>query len=211
MHNHVSAQLQRILQVGGRKCVVADDLDVLAICMCDLGNGCDICYLEVGICGSFEVDAAGIGLKVSLNGLKVRGVDEIDLNALAGHAVVEQCEGAAVESAVCDDMLARTGDRPQSRGDSAHAGTGRDAGLAALESGYLAFEHGCGGVAETGVDITCLLTGEAVAALLAAVEHEGRGLENGRGKSAVLSVLNITGMDGFSAKAEAIVIHLVSS
>ena len=147
VHNDIGAELQRVLKIGGGKGVVADDLDVLAICMSDLGNGCNVGYLEVGVCGSFEVDAAGVGLEVSLDGLKVGGVDEIDLNAVAGHAVVEQSKGAAVQSAVGDDVLACACYCPQSRGDSAHAGSGGNACLAALKSGYLAFEHGCGGVA----------------------------------------------------------------
>ena len=125
--------------------------------------------------------------------------------------MVEQGEGTAVQCAVGDDMLASTCDSPQGRGDSAHAGSGGDTSLATLKSGYLVFENGCGWVAEAGVDVTGFLTGEAVTALLAAIEHEGRGLEYGSSQSAVLSVLDITCVDGLGAKAILLIIHCISS
>ena len=121
--------------------------------------------------------------------------------------MVQQGEGAAVQGTVGYDVLPGTRDTPQAGGDSAHAGAGGHAGLAALQRRHLVLQHGDGGVAQTGVDVAAFLTGEAASALLAAVEHKGGGLENGGGQRAVLGILDVAGVDGFGAETAVLVIH----
>ena len=123
--------------------------------------------------------------------------------------MVQQGEGAAVQSAGGHDVLACTGDGPQGGGNGAHTGSGCHAGLAALQRRHLILQHGDGGVAQTGVDVTGFRTGEAAAALLAAVEHEGGGLIDGGGQRAVLRVLYVTGVNGLGTQADVGVHHNV--
>ena len=139
--------------------------------------------------------------------LQIGGVNEVHFHAVAGHAVVEQGEGAAIECAVGQNVLAGAGNGPQAGGDGAHAGGGGHTGLAALQSRDLSLQHGGGGIAQTGVDVACLLAGKAAAALLAAIEYKGGGLVNGSGQRAVLCVLHIAGVDGFGAETAIFIQH----
>ena len=211
VNNDIGTQLQRILQSRGGKGVVANNLDILAVCVSNFSDSGDIGYFKVGVCGGLKVNAAGVGLKVRLDSLKVGGVDEIDLNTVAAHAVIKQCKGAAVQGAVGNDMLACTCDGPQCGRDRTHARCSCNTSLAAFKSGNLAFKHRGGGITQTGVDVTSFLTGKAMAALFAAIEYEGRGLVDGSSQSTVLGVLDIACVNGLSAKAELFVIHCFSS
>ena len=141
------------------------------------------------------------------HGLQIRGVDEVHLHAVAGHAVVQQGKSAAVEGGVGQNMLACGGDGPQAGGDGAHAGGGGHAGFAALQCSHLGLQHGGGGVAQTGVDVARFLAGKTASALLAAVKYKCGGLENGRGQRAVLRVLHIAGVDGFGAETAVFIQH----
>ena len=207
VHHHVGAQRQRILQSGRSEGVVAHHLDGGVIGMGSLRHGGDVGDLQVGVGGGLQINGAGILLQSGLHGGQIGGIHEADLHAVAAHAVVQQGEGAAVQGAVGHDVLACTGDGPQRGGNGAHTGSGRHAGLAALQRRHLILQHGDGGVAQTGVDVAALLPGKAAAALLAAVEHEGRGLIDGGSQRAVLRVLHITGVNGLGAQTDIGVHH----
>ena len=135
------------------------------------------------------------------------GGDIGDLQVGVGGGLQIHGAGAAVQGAVGHDVLACTGDGPQRGGNGAHTGSGGHAGLAALQRRHLILQHGDGGVAQTGVDVAALLTGKAAAALLTAVEHEGRGLIDGGSQRAVLRVLHITGVNGLGAQTDIGVHH----
>ena len=200
MYHHVSAQLQGILQCGGGEGVVADHLDLGVIGVDDLRHGGNIGDLQIGVGRRLQIHAAGVLLQRRLHRLQIGGVDEVHLHAVAGHAVVEKGEGAAVEGGVCHNVLAGTGDSPQCRGDSAHARCGGNAGLAAFQRRHLALQHIGGGVAQTGVDVAALLTCEAAAALLAGVKNEGGGLIDGCSQRTVLLILDISCVNGLCAE-----------
>ena len=53
------------------KGVVANDFDVFVISMSNFCNCGNIGYLEIWVCRSFKVDAAGVGLEMSLDSVKV--------------------------------------------------------------------------------------------------------------------------------------------
>ena len=171
-------------------------------------HGGDIGDLQVGVGGRLQIDGAGIGLQRRPHRVQIGSVHEGDLHAVAGHAVVQQGEGAAVQGAVGHDVLAGGGDAPQAGGDSAHTGGRGHTGLAALQRRHLALQHGDGGIAQAGVDVAALLAGKAAAALLTAVKYEGGRLENGCGQRAVLGVLDVACVDRFGTEAEVLIVHI---
>lgn len=179
--------------------------------MGDVRHGSDIGDLQVGVGGRLQIDGAGVGLQRCPHRVQIGGVHKADLHAVAGHAVVQQGEGAAIQRAVSHDVLPGAGHRPQGGGNGAHAGGGGNAGLAVFQRGDLGLQHGGGGIAQTGVDVAALLPGKAAPALLAAVKDEGGGLEDGGGQRAVLGVLHVPRMDGFRTETAILVQHGSSS
>ena len=211
VHHHVCAQLQRPLEVRGSEGVVADDLDVLVVAVGQCRHGRDVRDLQVGVGGRLQIHRAGVGLQRLAHGIQVGGVHKADLHAVAGHAVVQKGEGAAIQGAVGHDMLAGAGYGPQRGGDGTHAGGGGHAGLTAFQGSDLGLQHRGGGVGQAGVDIARFFTGEAAPALLTAVKYEGGGLENRGGQCAVLGVLHVSGVNGFCTEAAILVQHGSSS
>ena len=211
VNHHVGAQRQRGLQRGGGKGVVTHHLDVGVIGMGDLRHSGDIGNLQVGVGRGFQIHGAGVLLQGGLHGVQVGGVHEADLYAIAGHAVIQQREGAAVQRTVGHNVLAGAGNRPQGRGNGAHTGSGCHAGLAALQRRHFILQNGDGGVAQAGIDVTGFLSGKAPSALLAAVKNKGGGLIDGGRQRTVLCVLHITGVDGFGTKTNVGVHHNSSS
>ena len=94
--DNVRAELEGILQGGGGKGIVADDLDIAVIFMRGLCQKLDVGYLEVRVCRCFQVNGNGVFLKICLEILNVTEVCERNLNAVLCHAVVKQSKGAAV-------------------------------------------------------------------------------------------------------------------
>ena len=200
MYHHVRAQLQRTLEIGGGEGVVADHLDVLVVPVGDVRHGSDIGDLQVGVGGRLQIDGAGVGLQRCPHRVQIGGVHKADLHAVAGHTVVQQSEGAAVQGIAGNDLVTGLNRTPQS-----------NTGLAVFQRGDLGLQHGGGGIAQTGVDVAALLPGKAAPALLAAVKDEGGGLEDGGGQRAVLGVLHVPRMDGFRTETAILVQHGSSS
>ena len=120
--------------------------------------------------------------------------------------MVQQSEGAAIQCVAGNDLVTGLNRTPQSGGDSAHAGSGSQSSLAALQSRQLLLDLSQRGVAQTGVDVALFLTGKAGTALLHGIKLEGRGLID-RGAQRADTVIVLTGVNLTSSKAHFLAIH----
>ena len=177
--HHVGAQLQGTLQIGGAEGVVHDDLDLGILGVGNLSHRGNVHDLQRGVAGALQIDHLGLFRQGSLHGLQIGHVHQTDLHAEFGDPVAQKGKRAAVQGLVSHDLVAGFHAGPEGGGNGAHAGSGGQCGLAALQLRHLFLQGGHGGVTETGIDVAALLTGETGAALLHGVKLKGGGLIDG--------------------------------
>ena len=110
--------------------------------MSDLGDSCDINYLQGRVAGSLKIDNSGLLGQSSLYSIKISEINKLGVDAEVRHAMVQESEGAAVQCIGSNDFVAGLGSAPQSSGDSAHTGSGSCTCLSALEVSKLLLNLG---------------------------------------------------------------------
>ena len=198
--DHVGAQLQRLLEIGGGKGVVHNDPDRGVIAVGDGRDGGDVHHLQRGVAGGFEIDDFCLLRQSGLHGLQIGKVDEGRLHAEFGHAVVHQREGAAVERVGGDDLVPADNRGPEGGRNRAHARGRAQSGFPALQGGDLFLGHVHGGVGQTGVDEARFLSGKASAAFFDGGKLKGGGLVDRRGQS-TCRVFMFSGVNLFGGKS----------
>ena len=88
VHDHISAQLQGILQRGRGKSIVTHHLDVLIVCVGNLCHGIDVGNLQVGVGRGLQIHGTGVGHEMRLHSLQIGSVNEVYFHTVAGHAVI---------------------------------------------------------------------------------------------------------------------------
>jgi hypothetical protein len=114
----------------------------------------DVEHVEPGVTDGFGEYQAGVVADGRTESFRVAGVDEACFDTKAWQRIREQVVGAAIEGAGGDNVRSRShqGDDGQVQcGLAAGGGNGPDP---ALQGGNPLLQHGIGGVAQAGVDVT---------------------------------------------------------
>jgi hypothetical protein len=131
MQHHIGAELDRAGEVGGGIGVV--DNHRRTGLMGDLGDGLDIDQPHVRIGRRFEIDDPRLAADHRDQVVRIGHVHMGDRDAEFRQAMAHVGEGAAVERLVDDDLVTRGQQRPQGRGDRAHARRQRQPGFRAFQ------------------------------------------------------------------------------
>ena len=178
LDHHVGAVLDGAAQVAaGREGVVDDERD--AVVVGQPGQRRQVGDVVAGVADGLHVER--LGLAVDGPG-QVRGlhrVDQLHLDAEPRQRHLELVEGASVEPARRDDVVADLGDVGDGEELGRVAGGGGQRRHPALERRHPLLEDVGGRVHEAGVDVPERLEGEEVGPVLGRVEGVGGGLVDG--------------------------------
>ena len=163
---------------GGGKGVIHNQRHTVGVgCIGKLFN---IQHRQGGVGNGFAKDSLGVGLErgVQLFLGTVRR-DKGGGNAHLCHGDGDQVEGAAVNGAGRNDVVARVADVEQGKEVGCLAGTGQHTGGAALQFGNLGGDGIAGGVLQAGIKITAGLQVKQLAHIVGAIIFESGALHNG--------------------------------
>jgi hypothetical protein len=187
----VDAEVERPLEVGGEKGVVANGEH--AGLARDGSDGLEVDDVHEGVRGGFDPEGAGLGSDGGADGVEVAQVDEVHLDALVLNHVDEEAVGSAVEVVVDEEVVALV-EHHEDGCLGGHAGCEGEPGGAVFEGGEAVFEGFAGGVSAAGV-----VEGPG---LVDAFKGEGGGLVDGGHDGAVGGVGALAGVDGEGLEAQ---------
>ena len=151
-----------------------------AVGMGRVGEALDIEYGERGICDAFAEDRLGVGAEGRFQLLVAAlGVDEGEFDAHLRHGHGKQVEGAAIDGAARDHMVAAVGDVEYRVEVGSLAARGEHGCGAAFQLADLSRNGIVGGVLQAGVEIAFGFQVEELAHCRARLVAEGGGLHDG--------------------------------
>ena len=121
--------------------------------MSHLADAFDIGNLQCRVSRCFEVNNAGVRFDSFFNSVHIGDIDEGYFYTIAGHAVVQESECAAIERIAGYYMITCMEQCPESGRNSAHTRSCRAAGFAAFEHGNFFFNLRIGRIAKTGINV----------------------------------------------------------
>ena len=131
-----------------------------------------------------SVDKLGIGLDSCLEVLRILGIDEGRRDTEAGQRDAQEIIRTAVDAGGGDDMIPRTQQREDGRGDGAHPAGGSDRPDPAVDGCQALLQHVGRGIVEARIEVAGLGEIEDTGRMVAALEGEGIALIDGYGGSA---------------------------
>ncbi|MNT28972.1 hypothetical protein D3C72_1646930 [compost metagenome] len=179
MVEQAGAEIERAQQVGRGEGRIDQQRD--AVVLAELGQRGDIQHVQARVAQRLAEQQPGVGADRGAPGVDVARLDEGGLDAEAAQRVVQQVVRAAVQRRRGHHVRARAhqrGHRQVQRGLARGRGDGAGA---VLQRGDALFQHGHGGVGNTGIDVPRALHVEQRRGVLAVAEHEGRGQVDGGG------------------------------
>ena len=154
--------------------------------VCHRRGPLDVQGVQRGVADGLGVHGFGpVGDRVA-QGVKVRGVDELDVYADLGQGVVELVVGAAVELRGRDDLISSPHDVQDRQRLGRLARGGRERADALLQRGYALLEDVGGGVHDPCVNVALFGEREQVRRPLGIVEDVGGGLVDGTARAVVV-------------------------
>ncbi len=157
---------------------------------------------DIRVAQGLAVDELGVGPDRGLERLRIRGVDEGDVDADARQGVVELVIRAAVETAAGDDMVPCPAQRKEGHGLRAVTAAGRQRPDAAFEVGDALFQHVRRRIHDAGVDVAKLLQGKEIGRVFGIPELETRGLVDGRSPATGRGIRSLACMELSCRKAQ---------
>ena len=150
-----------------------------------MGVGCigkllNVQHGQGRVCDGLAEHHLGVGLECGVQFfLGAQRINKGGFNAHFLHGDGDQVEGAAVNGAGRNDVVARVADVEQGKEVGCLAGTGQHTGGAALQFGNLGGDGIAGGVLQAGIKITAGLQVKQFAHIVGAIIFESGALHNG--------------------------------